>query len=75
MEVDEQPKLETKTEIIEKNVIIFATNTCIKLLSSKIEMDGFGGGSVILEHPCPSEQQKFTFLRVSEDEQPKVIIG
>ena len=38
-------------------------------------MDGFGGGSVIHEHPCPSEQQKFTFVRVSEDEKPKIIVG
>ena len=38
-------------------------------------MDGFGGGSVVCELKCQSENQRYTFVKVSEADSSKVVIG
>ena len=71
MEVEGQPVQERSAT----NLVIYATNTSIKLLHNKVEMDGFGGGSVVCELKCQSENQRYTFVKVSEADSSKVVIG
>ena len=73
MQVDE----ENKPKPAEKRlpVIVYATSRSIKLLSAKMEQDGFGGGTVYSEMRCPDESSKFTAVKFADESSSRLLIA